>query len=222
MSNLLKAITNYLNEDLEEMKKLEIELKDEIQTIQSNKEKKQKETYSSLENILLKKTNDIKQEIEDIKQQTKQVQDSFLFLYKDRIKHVIEIYKTLKKVDIENERLPIEKKATLLERERARQLGYPMYIDDWLPLWNGKSVSNCILFDFKKNTYIKGHKIIIDAIVYITENNINFFKQQQYTFDNDFTFAQKDLMTFQAIEEQFIKFEEKVNNYVKKLIEENE
>ena len=217
MKNLLKAITKYLNEDVVKLQELEKGLTEEINKLKATK-KVEDSTAKEIEEILNERINLVESAIQDIKNRFNTEKEMFLTLYGDRIKRVINIYSKLKKVDYKLGNYGLESYAHLLERDSKTE-------NNWNKCHLEFKVRHIYLyFHEKSEQYYEEQKVLIDSTFYVAldletkELVLGIDNRNQFTCDNAYTLALKDLLTIQRLAKKFERLEEIANGIVEEIL----
>lgn len=213
MNNLLKAITNYLSQDLNKMEELNNLLSSEITNLKmAKKEQKKDNLILSLEENLKNKMNEKENKILKLKEEFKNIEDYFLKVYGDRIKRIYNIYFTLDSLDKKQYELGLPRYSQMLKSTHR-----PMYFSPY------QSYKLCFHYEFKGE--FEKESIIINSIFYFSYNKekddltININNRNEYNCDNNYTLAIKDVLTIKQMIIAFEKFEKDVNELVEKILE---
>ena len=216
MKNLLNAIIKYLNEDLNKLGELNKLLSEEIILLEKAKnEQKEDNRIISLEEKIKRKINEKERRIEDYVLAYKTAKDMFLTFYKERIIKCYDIYETLTKLDKKGNSLGLGQYSKVLENR-----GYNMHFDGYHYL------KERLFFNYVDQKIVEEEKVIINSTFYLSydkENNeltLNINNRNEYSCDNKLTLVMKDYFTIIAMVDAFEKFEERVNNLVEKILEE--
>lgn len=213
MNNLLKAITNYLSQDLNKMEELNNLLSSEITNLKMAKnEQKEDNLILSLEEKLKNKINEKENKILKLKEEFKNIKDYFLKVYGDRIKRIYNIYFTLDSLDKKQYELGLPRYSQVLTGTR------PMYFGIY-------GCSNKLWFNYVFEGEFEKERIIINSTFYFSYNiekddlTININNRNEYNCDNNYTLAIKDVLTIKQMIIAFEKFEKEVNELVEKILE---
>lgn len=212
MNNLLKAITKYLNQDLNKMEELNNLLSNEITTLKKAKNEQKKDNLIlNLEENLKNKINEKESKILKLKEEFKNIEDYFLKVYGDRIKRIYNIYFALDSLDKKQYELGLPRYSQILTSTNR-----PMYFDF------RNSYKLCFNYEFTGE--FDKEKIIINSTFYFSYNKekddltININNRNEYNCDNNYTLAMKDVLTIKQMIIAFEKFEKDVNELVEKIL----
>ena len=220
MSNLLNAIVQYLNQDLNKMEELNKELGEEITILKQTKNiKKEDNKLLSLEEKLKRRIEEREDRIESLRKEYVKVRDFTQEIYNERIKSVFKTYKLLNNLGRESKKLGL--KAYHEDFRWKRDIKEKMYFNE--------DYQNRLGFHCKKTTIsdsTKDNQLYIDIMIWIiyTEDKndftINIFSNGEYTNDNALSLETKKVIAICELAKAFEEFEKRINDCVEKILEE--
>lgn len=220
MSNLLNAIVQYLNQDLNKMEELNKELGEEITNLKQTKNtKKEDNKLLSLEEKLKRRIEERENRLESLRKEYVKVRDFTQEIYGERIKSVFKTYKLLNNLGKESKKLGL--KAYHEDFRWKRDIKEKMYFNE--------DYQNRLGFHCKKTTIsdsTKDNQLYIDIMIWIiyTEDKddltINVFSNGEYTNDNALSLETKKVIAICELAKVFEEFEKRINDCVEKILEE--
>lgn len=218
MSNLLNAIVQYLNQDLNKMEELNKELGEEITTLKQTKNiKKEDNKLLSLEEKLKMKIEEKKNRLESLKKEYLKVRDFTIKIYEERIKNVFKTYYLLSRLDMENNKLGLKTYSQDFEYKREGN-SHTMYFN-----------SGRLFFFFTKVVQSDSVSVgnlsvrFISYFVYDNENDMitfNIHDNCEYSNDNELSMETKKVIAICELAKHFEEFEKRINECVEKILEE--
>ena len=216
MKTLLNAIIKYLDKDLNKLGELNKLLSEEITLLEKAKnEQKEDDKLVSLEEKIKRKINEKEKRIEDYMFAYQTAKEMFLAFYKERIIKCYNIYEMLTKLDEKSKSFGLVQYSEVLENR-----GYDMYFDGY---HNSKER---LFFNYVNQRIVEEEKVVINSTFYLSydkENNdltLNIMSKNEYNCDNKLTLIMKDYFTITAMVDAFEKFEERVNDLIETILEE--
>jgi hypothetical protein len=218
MSNLLNAIVQYLNQDLNKMEELNKELGEEITNLKQVKNvKKEDNKLLSLEEKLKKRIEERENRLESLKKEYVKVRDFTIEIYGERIKNVFKTYSLLCKLDEKNHRLGLKTYSQDFEYQRNDEKQKMYFLSGRLFWFNAKVVKSDSVSIGSLNIRF------ISYFVYDKENDIitfNIHDNCEYTNDNALSLETKKVIAICELANAFENFEKRINDCVEKILEE--
>lgn len=218
MSNLLNAIVQYLNQDLNKMEELNKELGKEITNIKQTKNTKKEDIkLLSLEEKLKRKIEERENRLESLKKEYIKVRDFTIEIYGERIKNVFKTYSLLCKLDEKNNRLGLKTYSQDFEYKRNDEPQKMYFLGGRLFWFNTKVV--------KSDSVSVGNLNIrfISYFAYDKENDIitfNIHDNGNFSNDNELSMETKKVIVICELAKIFEEFEKRINDCIKKILEE--
>lgn len=219
MSNLLNAIVQYLNQDLNRMEELNKELGEEITILKQAKNvKKEDNRLLSLEEKLKRKIEERENRLESLKKEYIKIRDFTTEIYGERIKNVFKTYKLLNNLGRESKKLGL--KAYHEDFCWKRDTKEKMYFNEDYQNRLGFHCKKTVISDSTKN-----NELYIDLTIWIIYTDdkdftINIFSNGEYTNDNALSLETKKVIAISELAKVFEEFEKRINDCVEKILEE--